>query len=100
MADEANPGNPPPAAHPVAKKTKPVKKLRSELTSAEAAKLDAESAKRRNRRTKVAEKKAAVDYAAKATVLHKAVVEDKEAIVAKAPPRLAGHYIGRWHGRG
>ena len=76
MADEANPGNPPPAAHPVAKKTKPVKKLRSELTSAEAAKLDAESAKRRNRRTVAAEKKAAAEYAVEC-LLGNAIISKK-----------------------
>jgi hypothetical protein len=88
MTDDANPGDPPPAAHPVANKKKPVKKPWSELTPAEAAKLDDESTKRRNRRTVVAEKKAAAEYAIECSLRralqHQADLDDKESIVSKA----------------
>ena len=57
MAYDANPGDPPPPARHVAKPVK--KKPRSELTPAEATKIDKESAKRRDRRAVEKEKKAA-----------------------------------------
>ncbi|KAE8795130.1 hypothetical protein D1007_29855 [Hordeum vulgare] len=82
-----NPGGSATAARPTANK-KARKKLRSELTSAELAKLDAELAKKRNRRTNDKEKKAAVDIttevAALCSMQHQADVDDKEAIIAKA----------------
>ena len=81
---------------------------------AELAKLDAESAKRRNRQTKAMEKKVAADYASKAASLratqHQADVNDKESIIARAyallmlglcrPPPAIFSVATMRHGRG
>ncbi|KAE8802122.1 Subtilisin-like protease [Hordeum vulgare] len=66
-------------------------KPRPELTPAELANLDAESAKRRNQHAKDKEKKVIVDIVEEAALhvaQHKADVEDTEAIVAKADTLL------------
>ncbi|KAE8810972.1 putative DBINO protein [Hordeum vulgare] len=70
------------------KAPKGTKKSRSELTPKEIAKLDAESAKRWNRRAKTKRKDAATAYAIERAVLEaawqKADAQEKEAIVSKA----------------
>ena len=90
------------------KKGKAPRKLRSECTPEEIAKLDAESAKRRGRRAvakdNMAAAKRAADRAAIEATRHKAEVEEKEAIVGKAhgllmagicrPPGFSGGAVG------
>jgi hypothetical protein len=67
---QTNPGDPAAPTRLTAKK-KATKKLRSELTPAELAKLAAESSKKRNRWTKAAEKKAAAESTKKRNRLHR-----------------------------
>ncbi|XBI93751.1 hypothetical protein VPH35_030525 [Triticum aestivum] len=90
------------------KKGKASRKPRSECTSEEIAKLDAESAKRRSRRavakTNIAAAKRAAERTAIKAVRHKAEVEEKKAIVSKAhailmagicrPPGFSGGAVG------
>ncbi|KAE8800932.1 hypothetical protein D1007_23430 [Hordeum vulgare] len=78
-----NHGEPAIAARPASKK-KASKKLRSEIMTAKLAKLNANSSKRRDRRKHVVEKKVVADIVTEATTQHKANVDDKESIVAKA----------------
>ncbi|KAE8817098.1 putative DBINO protein [Hordeum vulgare] len=70
------------------KKTKASRKPRAECTPEEIAKLDAESAKRRNRRAVVKDNAAARKFAAERDAMEaarrKAEVEEKDAIVNKA----------------
>ncbi|XBI91482.1 hypothetical protein VPH35_028785 [Triticum aestivum] len=70
------------------KAAKGPRKLRSECTPEELAKMDAESAKRRNQRAAVKGKTVAAKFAAERDAVeatrHKAEVDEKEAIVNKA----------------
>ncbi|KAE8811943.1 putative DBINO protein [Hordeum vulgare] len=70
------------------KKAKAPRKPRAECTPEEIAKLDAESAKRRNRRAVLKDNAAACKFAAERDAMEaarrKAEVEEKEAIVNKA----------------
>ncbi|KAE8789544.1 hypothetical protein D1007_36185 [Hordeum vulgare] len=70
------------------KKAQCTKKPRSELTPEEIAKLDAESAKRRNRRAEAKRKDAAAAYAIELAAVEatrqKADAQEKEDIVSKA----------------
>ncbi|KAE8776903.1 Subtilisin-like protease [Hordeum vulgare] len=65
---------------------KGTKKPRSELTPEEIAKLDAESAKRRNRWAEAKRKDAAAAYAIECAARQKADAQEKEAIVSKVMP--------------
>ncbi|KAE8820277.1 hypothetical protein D1007_01695 [Hordeum vulgare] len=87
VGDPTNPGDPTTTTRPATKK-KAFKKSRSEITSVELAKLDTNSAKRRDWWKHAAEKKVAanivVEVAALRATQHKADVDNKESIVAKA----------------
>ena len=86
------------AVDPTAKvKKKAPRKPRSECTPEEIAKLDAESAKRRERRAVVKVNAAAAKFAAQREAM-KAAVDEKEDIVNKAHALLMlGMEIGRAH---
>ncbi|KAE8812054.1 putative DBINO protein [Hordeum vulgare] len=75
------------------KKANAPRKPRAECTPEEIAKLDAESAKRRNRRAVVKDNAAARKFDAERDVMEaarrKAEVEEREAIVSKASSCLA-----------